>query len=192
MGYNKSKKENKKNNSLTNKIKTGWYSRYPVLIFALGFIVLISVFYLFWFSDWYSNHVNDKLASLNANIASVMLNLLNYGTSVSGPVIYSSVYSISIAKGCDGIEAMAVFSAALLSFPIFLRYKISGLFLGISILFVINVIRIICLFLIGIYYPDLFETMHAEVWPAIFIITAVGLWGMIIYKSPSKISLKQN
>ena len=72
---------------------------------------------------------------------------------------------------------------ALLAFPAGWKNKIIGLFAGIFLLFILNLIRIITLFLAGIYYPKAFDLLHVEVWQVLFILAAVGLWIFFIQKA---------
>jgi exosortase/archaeosortase family protein len=136
-----------------------------------------------WFSEWFNSHINPKITAINAFLSSKILNLLGQGTSSGGETIFSPAFSISVARGCDGVEAMAIFAAALLSFPIPWRKKIPGVFIGIFLLFLLNLIRIVSLFLTGVYYPSLSEVMHTEVWQVVFILAAVALWAAWIYRS---------
>jgi exosortase H (IPTLxxWG-CTERM-specific) len=164
-------------------IRLVWKSKRPVFIFVGGFTLLMVIFYAIWLSNWFNNHINPIITSVNATLSSVLLNLLGQDTSSSGASIYSTYFSLSVAKGCDGVEAMAVFASALLSFPMTWRKKIPGIFLGVSVLFLLNIIRIVSLFLVGVYRPSLSDIMHTEVWQVVFILAAVALWAGWIYRS---------
>jgi exosortase H (IPTLxxWG-CTERM-specific) len=179
------KKREKKINkiSFTGNLKKRWKSSLPILLFVGGFGLLMGLFYAFWLSSWFTLHINPKIASFNASLSSRILSLLGQKTSSSGELIFSSSYSISVARGCDGIEAMAIFVCALLAFPMAWRKKILGVVIGVLILFVLNLIRIVSLFLVGVYYPSIFELMHVEIWQGIFILVSVSLWLMWIYFS---------
>ena len=48
------------------------------------------------------------------------------------------------------------------------------------ILAVVNLVRIVSLFLVGVYFPKAFDWMHVEVWSAIFILLAIVLWTLWI------------
>ena len=192
MGNKKGKnKKDKSSFNISERIKSNWQSRFPVLIFIGGFIVLISAFYLLWLSPWVSVHVNPMITQVNASISAKVLYLFGQETHSTDESITSPMYSISVAKGCDGIEAMAVFVLALITFPMSWRNKIAGIIAGVLFLFLLNIVRIVSLFIVGTYYPAKVEVMHAEIWPAVFIISAVGLWGAWVYRS-TKTSLKEN
>jgi exosortase H (IPTLxxWG-CTERM-specific) len=162
--------------SLISKLRTRWIQKWPVLVFVLGFAVLMMLFYAFWLSDTYRDTVQPKIVLVNAVISSFILNLFGMHTIAVKENITSPAFSVCIANGCDAVEAMALFASALLSFPARWKYKLAGFFAGIVVLATLNIIRIISLFLTGIYYPKAFELMHVEVWQVLFILFAIGLW----------------
>jgi len=174
------KKKFKKNQSqkpgILSKIKGEWLQKRPVLFFVLGFAILEVLFYILWLSDFFEHSVTPRINGVNAKLASVVLNILGQGTHADGFSIMSNRFSISIAMGCDAVEAMALFVIAVITFPGKIRQKLVGVVSGVVILFILNQVRIISLFLVGIYYPKAFEMMHVEVWQFLFIIFAVGLW----------------
>lgn len=188
----KNKKLKKKvKQTFSERLAEGWRSYLPVLKFVGGFIFLICLFYAFWFSSFFIDIINPKIAHINAFLASNLLHLLGQATTSSNENIYSTDFSISVSKGCDGIEAMAIFTSALLAFPISFKKKIYGLFIGIFILAVLNLLRIVSLFLIGKFNPSVFELFHGEIWPVVFILIALSLWAGLIFRS-TKIAAKNS
>ncbi|MEI7660565.1 MAG: exosortase H [Bacteroidota bacterium] len=172
----KAKKNNNSKPSLLNRARSQWLQKLPVLFFVLGFAVLMILFYLCWLSDFFQTGIQPHIVSVNARISSFILNIFGMKTTVTKEVIASTFFSISIARGCDGMEAMALFATAILAFPSAWKFKIMGVLAGVALLFMLNIVRIISLFYIGLKYPKIFEFMHVEVWQAIFIIVAIGLW----------------
>jgi len=162
--------------SILTKVKAEWLQKRPVLFFVLGFAVLMILFYSLWLSDFFKQQVTPLINGFNAKIASFILNIFGQGTQPDGFIIASQKFSISIAMGCDAVEAMALFAFAVIAFPGKLTQKLIGVFSGVFILYLFNQVRIVSLFLVGIYYPKAFELMHVEVWQVLFIIFAIGLW----------------
>ena len=162
--------------SLLVRIKNLVSESKPVFIFVGVFILLMVLFYVLWLSPWFTNHINPKITSLNAWISAKLLHLFGQAASSNGQIIFSSAFSISVARGCDGVEAMAIFSSAIIAFPLPWKRKLYGVLLGVSLLFLLNVVRIVSLFLVGVHYPSIFELMHVEVWQGIFILVSVGMW----------------
>ena len=179
MGYSQEKKELRKKKNKKSpfaEIRLRWLQKRPVIFFVLGFLVLMVLFYVFWLSGLCQNHIQPQIVSINARLSSFILNLFGMGTIAIKETISSSSFSVSIARGCDAMEAMALFASALLTFPAGWNYKLAGFIAGITVLFFLNIGRIISLFLTGIYFPKAFEFMHVEVWQVLFILFAIGVW----------------
>lgn len=179
MGYSPKKKALKNKQPKPDRFagfRVYMKQKWPVLFFVLGFAVLMILFYAVMLSDFFQQNLQPGIMGVYSGISSAILNLFGMNTVANKENISSAVYTISIARGCDALEAIALFSSALLAFPAKWKYKIIGFCLGVAALFILNIVRIVSLFLIGKYYPKAFEFMHVEVWQAIFIIFAIGLW----------------
>ncbi|MEI6682987.1 MAG: exosortase H [Bacteroidota bacterium] len=179
MGNSAKKRALKKKNepsAFLKGVRSQWMQKRPVLLFVGAFAVLMILFYIGMITDFFQLGIQPHIVALNSSLSSFFLNLFGMKTTANKEIIASSSFSISVARGCDGVEAMALFATALLAFPAKWKYKIPGVFGGLAILFTLNIVRIISLFLIGSRYPKLFEFMHVEVWQAVFIIVAIGLW----------------
>lgn len=145
--------------------------------FFLGLVFLIIIlFYLIYRNAWADAYVFTPMVNLYAAISAMLLNVLGYGVNASGDLIYSSGFSVSVKKGCDAAEPMAIFIAGIIAFPALVRNKLAGLVLGLSLLFLLNIVRIISLYMMGIHSPEYFEAMHLAVWQVVFIISAILLW----------------
>ena len=83
---------------------------------------------------------------------------------------------VEIGPECDGVAGMLILAAALLAFPRRLRDKFKGLLLGLFYLYIINLARIITLYYIYKYRPDLFELSHIYIGQAVFIIAGITLF----------------
>lgn len=151
--------------------------RKNAIFFFVGLVVLIVIlFYLVYQNSWAEAYVFNPLANLYAAISGKLINVLGYGVDVSGDLIYSSEFSVSVKKGCDAAEPMAIFIAGIIAFPALVRNKLTGLLLGLSVLFLLNIGRIISLYMLGVHAPGFFETMHLAVWQVVFIMVAILLW----------------
>lgn len=157
--------------------KPGWPSRHPVLLFLLIFGILMGLFYGFVIgTPYYKRDYLGAYLPFNAKVSGAILSLLGQQTSVAGSSISSPRFAITVDPGCDGIEPIALFVCAVLAFPASLLRKIPGIIAGTLFLAILNFVRIISLFLIGVYFPKAFRTMHIEVWQAMFIFFAVLFW----------------
>ncbi len=161
---------------MRDNIALNIYRKNPV-IFFVGLVALqIILFYVLYRNPWVERTIFTPLVNFYALVSGMFLSLIGYATEVSGDLIYSSQFSVGIKKGCDAAEPMAIFIAGVVAFPALIKKKLIGLGIGLFILFLLNIIRIATLYIVGIHYPDLFESMHLAVWQVIFILVAIVLW----------------
>lgn len=151
------------------------YSKWPVIRF-LGLLgMLIGVFYVFfpWFTQ---TGVFQRYLALIAESTGTILTYLGHSVDVSGRSVSSARFSLEVVLGCDGIEATALFAAAVLASPVSLRSRLLFMFGGTVVLLCINVLRIVTLFLVGVYFPRAMDTMHWDAWPAVLIVLVLLSW----------------
>lgn len=143
-----------------------------VVLFALllgGGFTLVSV-------NWVNDHVIVPFTASIAEVSGVCLNLLGQGVSLRGTQIIGPRFAVAIENGCNGIEAMVIFLAAVLAFPASWRSRALGLLLGAVSIQALNLVRVLALFLTGSYAPKLFNSSHTVIWQSIVILFAVLLW----------------
>lgn len=169
--------------SVRTQMHDYWLQKRPIIYFVGRFAVLIALFYTIWLSTFFENRVTPYIINGYAGVANALLQLLGQHTSLQQELIYDSGFSISVKKGCDAVEAMALFMAAVLAFPMSWQLKAKSASIGLILMALVNILRIASLFLIGKYAPTLFETFHVEVWPVLFIVLALSLWLFFIFKS---------
>ncbi len=158
-----------------NPIKR-WKSLSQVTRFVLTFALLIGAFYLFlWTTNWFHEYFVAFITQLDAKIASIILNIFGWGTVTKGYQISSDAMTLNVKTGCDGLEAMAIFGSGVIAYTAPLVNKFKGLLFGIGSLFVLNIIRVVHLYISGVYMPNYFEFFHEEFWQAVVIICALIL-----------------
>ncbi len=150
--------------------------RRPVLRFVTLFALCMAVLASSEITPFFKDTVFPAYLRVNAGATGVILNLLRENASVNGQSISSQRFSIDLRHGCDAVLPSFVFVAATMASPVALWTKIPGVLVGTAILLLMNLARIVTLFYTGIYFPSLFESMHLEIWPAIFILLAIFLW----------------
>jgi exosortase/archaeosortase family protein len=102
--------------------------------------------------------------------------LMGTEAQASGKSLLSSMGSIQIAWGCNGIEALIPFVAAVLAYPVNYRKKFLGLLLGIAGILLFNQLRILGLFYVNIYFPESLTFSHLVVGQTAVIALEMGLW----------------
>ncbi len=151
-------------------------SKKPVFVFVGVFVLLMGIFYAITFIPVMQRKVLPGLLELNTRASAVVLNIFGEGAEAVDTTLRSRRYSVNIAHGCDAIEPIALFIAAVLAFPAPLRTKWPGLLAGVLALSVLNLVRIISLFYVGIHWQSAFEIMHEDVWQPAFIVFSLFFW----------------
>lgn len=159
-------------------VATGRSSRrYSVLKFLVFFGILLAAFYVFIaFSPFYSKRFLPSYHQWIARVSGGLLAVLGQEITVTGKSIHSPRFSVNIVRGCDAVEAIALYVCAVLAFPLPLLKRLPGMIAGALLLSVLNLVRVVSLFLVGVYSRRIFDLMHIDVWQAIFIFFAVLLW----------------
>ena len=154
----------------------GWYARIsPVWRFALKLSFLMALYYVLVLTPFCERMLYAYLGA-NASLANGILHWFGEDSQVAETTIRSSHYAITVRRGCDAIEPSWFFCAAILSFPVPVARKLPGIVAGAVLLQALNLVRIVSLYFIGIYYPKFFGTAHLEIWPMMFILAALLLW----------------
>ena len=162
-----------------NSFKARWSAWYantgPIWRFGLKFGGLMALYYLIVLTPFCDRLLYSYLAT-NAWLANGILNWLGQDSHVSEITIRSARFAITVRRGCDAVEPSWFFCAALLAFPVSWVRKVWGILTGAVLLQLLNLIRIVSLYFIGLHYPRLFNTAHVEIWPVVFTIVAIALW----------------
>jgi exosortase/archaeosortase family protein len=165
----------KQTRSIAGMIK-GWSRQHPVFLFLVVFAGLMGVFYaIALFTPFYERQFPYYLG-FNARLSGYILGFLGQNITVWGTSISSPAFSITIKHGCDAIEPTVLFICAVLAFPLPFSKKIAGIITGSLLLGIINIVRIVTLFVVGAYWPWAFDVMHVDVWQGLFIFLAILFW----------------
>ncbi|MBT8219275.1 MAG: archaeosortase/exosortase family protein [Bacteroidia bacterium] len=160
----------------TKSLLAKWNSVSPAIKFLAGFIFSIIIFYLIYYSAPYEQLIGNHFIKFQAKLSSGILNLFGIDASTAGQTLSGDGYSVNIQKNCDGTEVTALFLCSILVFPILFKYKVPGLLIGGSILILLNILRIVLLFLSGKNFPQWFDFLHEQGGPVIFMAVSIILW----------------
>ena len=153
-----------------------WQRNRRELTFLIAFALLLGVSFSLISLNWVNDHAIEPLTAGIARMSGAVLHLLGQDVTMAGTVIRSPRFAVNIRNGCNGVEAMLIFLAAVLAFPASWRSRLLGLGLGIVVIQVVNLIRVVALFLTGAYLPRFFDSSHTVVWQTLVILTGVLLW----------------
>jgi exosortase family protein XrtM len=154
-------------------VRSGWTTWYaakrPVLLFVMKFGLLICAFYGLLATDYCDRLLYGYLRA-NAWLSNIALNCMGQNTQAFEVTIRSPVFAMALRRGCDAVEPTLLLCSAMLAFRCPLRQKFVGMIVGALLFQMLNVLRIVSLFWIGMHCPDLFNQIHMEIWPTIFIV----------------------
>jgi exosortase H (IPTLxxWG-CTERM-specific) len=153
-----------------------WHRNRRELQFLILFVVLLGAGFSLISLNWVNDHVIEPFTGGIASASGVALNVLGQHVTQNGTILRNARFAVNIRNGCNGVEAMLIFLAAVLAFPASWKSRGAGLVLGILAIQVVNLIRVVALFLTGIYFPRIFDTSHTVIWQTIVILFGVLLW----------------
>lgn len=159
-----------------------------LLRFFLLFLAFQALLFTFELTPWGQAWVVQPFTVLLADISGTLIALTGRDISTHGVVIYDqgAAFAVEIAAGCNGVEAMILLIAGVLAFRSPWYYKGIGLLAGILGIQLLNLVRIISLFFLGMWNETAFEWAHLYVWQALIMLDALLIWLVWIYKMPRK------
>ena len=124
--------------------------------------------------------VNDSVVvpytAFVARVSGLALRIFGEPATVAGCLVSSPRFAVTIYNGCNGLITSLIFVAGVVAFPARPTAKLIGVVGGLLAIQIINMVRIVSLFFIGIYLPDLFNDAHIFVWQSLVILAGVALW----------------
>jgi len=127
-------------------------------------------------------NINHLYTLAITNISGYLINAIGIDAHISGVLIFMKNATLKVEFGCNGLEAILLFSAAVLAYPATIRQKLWGLLLGFFGIQFFNLIRIVVLGWVSEYHPEMFETMHSYVTQSIMIVIAFITFLFYLYK----------
>jgi exosortase H (IPTLxxWG-CTERM-specific) len=144
--------------------------------FALGFLAWVLAFALVLQFDAVTLGFVRPYTERIARAAGFALDLMGERTRVQGTLLHSPRFAVNIYHGCNGLLATSIYLAAVLAFPATWRERAIGAAIGIPAIQVLNLLRILTLYYIGIHWPGVFAAAHGYVWQSIVILLSMAVW----------------
>jgi exosortase H (IPTLxxWG-CTERM-specific) len=146
------------------------------LTFLILFTVLLGGSFTLVSVNWVNDHVVEPFTGGIARVSGATLDLLGQDVRMQRTIIRGSRFAVNIRNGCNGVEAMLIFLAAVLAFPAPWRARLLGLAIGVAAIQAVNLVRVVALYLTGAYFPSWFDASHTVVWQTVVILFSVLLW----------------
>lgn len=148
----------------------------PIIRFVLTTAVALVALYVLLHQRWVETHFVEPYTNFVAACGRACLRLVGVEAGGTGYTIVSPEFSVAIKNVCNGLEVTAIFLAVTLAFPATWKNKMLGLLIGYPVIFLINLVRIVVLFVLGFKVPDVFEAAHYYYAQAFVIVATVGVW----------------
>ena len=142
-------------------------ARLKSLGFLARFAFLLALFYLPLLYEPIDKNVVEPFTRAIAVVSAVVLNAIGQDVVRTGTTITSGPFGVSIRNGCNGVEAMAFLAAATLAFPVPWRKRLAAAAAGCALVQVLNLLRIVTLYLLQRYAPQYFELFHLAIWQTV-------------------------
>ena len=91
-------------------------------------------------------------------------------------------FAVTIYNGCNGLITSLIFISGVLAFPAKLSAKLLGVIGGLVTIQLINLVRIVSLYYIGVFLPQHFNDAHIFVWQSLVILAGISLWILWAHK----------
>ena len=143
--------------------------------FIAVFCLLLVVLFVAELTGPVERHVILPFTSVLADACAWIIHWFDPATTSYGKHIQSADgrFVIAIERGCNGIEAVIILTAAIVAFPAPWRHKLAGLAIGFVAIQLLNVVRIVSLFWLGLWNRVWFDWFHLYLWQALIVLDAL-------------------
>ncbi len=157
-----------------------WYrERVPLLQFLARFAALSGALLLFTINPrdpGLEGGVYGSVLHWTAAGAGWVLRVCGEDAHVQGAVLTSAHGGVAVRRGCDAFEPLLLLGSAILAFPARWRSRMIALAGGFALLNIVNLLRVISLYLLKTRWPSNFDVTHAQVWPAVMVVITLIYW----------------
>jgi exosortase/archaeosortase family protein len=131
-------------------------------------------------------HIWLPFVNIVAQSAGLIFRVFGARVAVSGLSLSVNGVSLTIAFGCDGLEAHGIFIAAIFAAALSWKRRLLGLLVGTIGIFLINQIRVCGIFLAARFGSQWFYYAHTVVGQTFVIVATMGLflWWVTRDESP--------
>ncbi len=155
----------------TDKTKDFVLRNADILKFAGTYLLFIGFFVLIYiiFQENFS-----FLSSLTASVLSSILGILGVSHTLDETVLHLvGGISLRVIDECTGIYELFVYAGCVMAYPTSSGKKLAGVAFGIPAIFGINMVRLLSLAFVGMWFPSIFSYVHYYLWQVTLILLVV-------------------
>jgi exosortase/archaeosortase family protein len=129
-------------------------------------------------SDLPSEERDAEIKMLEASLRSLTAAVAQENSAEDSPQVKDGKRAyLFIVSECGAIEVFVIFFASVIAFPTSFWKRAIGLILGLPILYLVNIGRLSCLYVIrALYSTETFNFVHEYVWQTVYVVFVVALW----------------
>jgi len=117
------------------------------------------------------------LQVLTAQLTLASVHLLGLEGARLGTVVYHPEgFGYEISHGCTGLVPVALLATGILAYRASVAEKIVGVLVGAPALLLLNLVRLVHLYVVGVRRPYWFAPLHQWVWELAVVLATAGLW----------------
>ena len=125
--------------------------------------------------------INQTLVKTTAAIEYALLAPFSDQASLKGTHVQFGSFGVEIISECTGLFEIVIYAACVLAFPTTWRKRGYGLLFGIPTIYAFNILRIICLLVVGRYAYSSFDFFHLYFWQGTLILMIASVWMLWVY-----------
>ena len=156
------------------KTRALWHK--PEARFLILFLAILGLSFFVVALRQVNDSVVTPYTALIARMSGLVLRVLGEPVQVNGCVVSSPRFAVTIYNGCNGLITSLIFISGVLAFPARWSARLIGVFGGLLAIQLINLVRIVSLFYIGVFLPQYFNDAHIFIWQSLVMLFGIALW----------------
>jgi exosortase H (IPTLxxWG-CTERM-specific) len=157
-------------------MSSGSSNQETVRFVGLFFLLAVALTVLVQMS-WIDRNVILPYTHLITSLAGSLLNFVGVTVETQETMIRQGSFAVSVRRGCDGVVATILLVSACLAYPLPWKRRLSGVLWGYGLIFTLNLIRIMGLFVAGLKgSAHTFGIVHTYVSQFILIALTMVFW----------------
>lgn len=163
---------------LTQWLREAWLTIRVVGIFVVS---IFAAFSLLTYEPFVERiDIAFGLAQLSAWASWILLQgvgaVVGFPVIIDGTNLASGAFRVDVAPSCSGAVPSMIYLAAVFAYPASLRAKLVGAGLGLAVILGVNLLRVVSLFMIGLFANQYFHDTHVYVAQGLVVAVAVATW----------------
>ncbi len=167
---------------MLKRLKSFFATNWVPIRVVVSFVALITLFFtlLTWSPLVKTLDIAWTVARSIAFVSGLMLKgmgaIAGFPVLIDGTNLASGHFRVDVSPACSGVVPTMIYLSAVLAYPSSWRSKLIGAGLGVAIIHSVNLLRVVGLFLVGLFASQYFHDTHVYVAQALVVAIAVATW----------------